>query len=341
MAAEAAPTPPPSLTKGGATAFQYRSNKSALGQPLIIPKRTGHRRTLVDIFFEPPTAGVFLDVQIGSRLYMRVPTALGDANAGAAGASGLGRGIGFVFPNGYMAMGYRSNLWLLQQYIPFDLPTAAEDEDIIITPQTPLSYGSIPANYLLGAYYIDQDTGDVTSHTVPGGSAAPKRVFFNLVTNGLPQQTTGQTALDTLITPQGLDGIYDRSIGIIGEVFDGYVFAYDASSLGTTTGTNANGKPTRLHVIDFDTELFEPETTEGMLIDRDLGNAFALDVTQGKFFYLQQPYRFQPNRTYRMLLDTVQPAGTGVAFGAKTQTFMIVGIRQPATGGGGAPAGGV
>ena len=34
------------------------------------------------------------------------------------------------------------------------------------------------------------------------------------------------------------------------------------------------------------------------------------------------------------------PAGTGVAFGAKNQTFMIVGIRQPATGGGGTPAGG-
>lgn len=220
----------------------------------------------------------------------------------------------------------------LLEYVPFDLPTAAQDEDIIITAIAPvLSYGSLPSPYTISVYYLDQDTGDVTTKTVPGGSAALSRLYINDMTNSAIQPATGQSLLDTVLTPSGLNGIADNMKQTAGLKLTGFLFLFDASALGDTYSGNANGRPTRLHITDVDTELFTVETQEGLLVDRNVENALAFDHEITEAFIPQNPYVFHQNRNFRFKLDTVQLSGTGLPFAALTQYFAIVGIREPET----------
>jgi len=318
----------PSLTSEGSTSFQFRSTGSVASGALTIPHRTGHRRTLIDVFFSPRTAGVVLDLQVGDRVYTRIPTVLGDY----LGFGKPEKGVGAVLelPNSKEGKGF---LWALHDIVPFDFPTAAQDEDLTITPKAALQGAALPAAFTVSALYLDQDSGDVTSNAVPGGSAAPKKLYFNMSTNGLAQQASGQTALDTTVLPTGLDGLADNQNSLGGLQFTGYLYMYDASNLGTTTGANANGKPTRLHIQDTNIELFTVEDQEGLLIDRDLGNELAFDSAMWSGFVPKDPYVFHQNRRYRFLLDTAQPAGTGASFGASKQVLIMAGIREPEAAG--------
>ena len=317
-----AATPP--LTSEGATSHQYKSTGSISSGGLTIGKRNGHRRTLVDVYFEPETAGIFLDIQIGDRTYVRLPTTLGDYTA----LANAQKGVGLVKNEGCKKR-KRGLLWALSDVIPFDFPTAAQDEDLIITPVAPLGYGALPGNYTITAVYDDTDAGDVVSKTVPGGSAGPKRLWSNIVTNSLAQATSGQTALDSLALPKGMLGFKDADLVPPGTKFTAYLLAHDASALGTTTGGNANGKPTRLHIKDTDIELFTVEDQEGLLIDRDLQNFMAADFGLESWFIPQDPYVFNPQKKVAIQLDTAQKAGAGVNFGANTQAFIMLGIREP------------
>lgn len=314
----------PPLTAENATSFQYRSSGSISSGGLTIPSRNGHRRTLVDVFFEPKTAGIFLDITVGDRTFIRLPTQLGDYTTTPVTNDGV-----FMVGSENIKVSGKGFLWYLSNVVPFDFPTAAQDENITIVPSTPLSYGALPGTYVISAIYADQDSGDVVSKVVPGGSANQRRLYFNMMTNTSAQATVGQTPLDKVITPLALNGIKDNDLQTPGLKLTGYLFFYDASALGTTTGGNANGKPTRLHITDIDIELFQPETTEGTLLDRDLGNGLAFDPIIGNFFMPKDPYVFNQNRRFRFLLDTAQKAGTGANFAANTQLFGILGIREP------------
>lgn len=318
----------PPLTAEGATSFQYRT---ALSAALDIPARNAHRRTLLDVAFTPETAGVFLNIQVGDRTFIRLPTVLGDfANLYAAAYN---EGVGFVRNERVKPLG-KGFLWKLHEVVPFDFPTAAEDEDIIITPQAPiLAYGAVPAAYLITAYYMDQTDGDVISKSVAGGSANPRRLYINDMTNSLAQPAAGQSLLDTPLTPAGLNGIADNYKQTAGVKLTGYVYAYDASALGTTIGVPAHGKPTRLHITDVDTELFTVETQEGLLVDRDLENTLGFDLQTLQAWIPESPYVFHQNRNFRFQLDTAQPVGVGTPYAADTQYFAIVGIREPETAG--------
>ena len=314
----------PPLTSEGATGFQYKSTGSIASGGLTIGKRNGHRRTLVDVFFEGETAGIFLDIQIGDRTYVRIPTTLGDYTA----LANAQKGVGLVKNEGVKKNG-KGLLWALSQIIPFDFPTSAQDEDLIITPVAPLGYGALPGSYAISAIYADTDQGDVVSKVVPGGSAAARRLWCNIVTNGTAQPTAGQNALDTLAMPKGMLGFKDSDLVPPGTKFTAYFLAHDASALGTTTGANANGKPTRLHVKDTDLELFTVEDQEGLLVDRDIQNVLVADFALQTWFVPKDPYVFNAQRKIAMQLDTSQKAGTGANYGANTQAFIIMGIREP------------
>jgi hypothetical protein len=315
----------PSLTGEGASAFQYKTTGSITTGGLTIPNRIGHRRTLVDVFFEPVTAGIFLQIQIGDRIYTRLPTQLGDYTPSLIGNAG----VQAVAPDNVKPV-YRGLLWWLSQRIPFDFPTAAQDESIIITPQTVLTgYGTLPAAYTISALYKDQDSGDVISKIVAGGSSNPRRFYINDMTNSLAQPTTGRNLLDTPLQPSGLNGIADNFKQIAGLKFSGYAFLFDASAVGITLGFNANGKPTRLHIIDVDTEVFTVEDQAGILVDRNQANVLAFDIATQTAFIPDTPYVFHQNRNFRFQLDTAQKAGTGTNYAAQTQYFGMIGIREP------------
>jgi hypothetical protein len=320
----------PPLTSNGATAWQYRNTGAVSSGGLTIPNRIGHRRTLLDIFFEPETAGIMLDVTVGDRTFIRLPTFGGSAID--AGATILNQeGMSAIADESVKVQG-KGLLWWLNETIPFDFPTATQDESIIILPVTPLGYGSLPGSYNISAVYLDQDTGDVVNKAVPGGSYASRRLYVNMVTNGIAQATAGQTVLDTAITPKALNPVFDNTNTLAGYKFTSYIFAYDESDLGVTTGGNANGKPTRLHINDIDIELFQPETSEGMFIDADIANDLAFSYATETAYIPLNPYVFHQNRRIRMLLDTKQLAGGGSDFGANTQLFAMFGIREPETG---------
>src|SRR5713101_2306203 len=82
----------PALTSENATSYQYKTTGSIASGGLTISKRNGHRCYLLDVFFEAETAGIFLDIQIGDRVYVRLPTTLGDYTA----VSNTNKGIGAV-----------------------------------------------------------------------------------------------------------------------------------------------------------------------------------------------------------------------------------------------------
>jgi hypothetical protein len=270
-----------------------------------------------------------LDITVGDRTYVRLPTQGGSANDTGATLTGQ-QGILAVSDETVKPYG-KGLLWWLNEIVPFDFPTATQDESITILPVTPLGYGSLPGAYNISAVYIDQDTGDVISKVVPGGSFNNRRLYVNMVTNGLAQATTGQTALDTAITPKALNPVFDNTNTLAGYKFTSYAFAYDESDLGVTTGAGANGKPLRLHINDVDIELFQPETTEGMFLDTDVANGLAFSLATQTAYVPQNPYVFHQNRRIRMLLDTKQLAGGGADFGANSQLFAMFGIREPET----------
>jgi len=313
----------PILTSEGASSFQYRSTGLVASGGLTIPKRNGHRRYLLDVFFEPETAGIMLDVQIGDRVYVRLPTVLGDYTA----ISNVNQGIGMVKNETVKPSGFGYLQWL-RQYIDFDFPTSTQSEDLIITPTAPLGYGALPGTYAVSALYLDTDQGDVTNLALAGGSANARRLWINIVTNSLAQQTTGQTILDTLAMPKGMLGFKDSDLVPPNMTFVGYIYAYDASALGTTTGGNANGFPTRLHHKDTDIEIFTVETQEGLLVNRNQDNSLAFDLSTENSFRPFSPYTYNPNKKITMALDTTLKAGTGANFAATTQAFIIVGIRS-------------
>ncbi len=315
----------PPLTSEGASAFQYKTSGSISTGALTIANRIGHRRTLLDVFFEPETVGIFLQIQVGDKVYTRLPTTLGDFTHLQAAP----KGVGFVRHEGIKWRG-RGLLWWLSQIMPLDYPTATQDESIVITPQVVLTgYGALPAAFTVSALYADQDAGDVTTKTVAGGTFNPRRLFLNDMTNTLAQPTTGKNNLDLAIQPVGLNGIADNVKQIAGLKLTGYAFLYDASALGTTTGVNANGKPTNLHILDVDTEVETVENQAGIQIDRDLGNQLACDYGAEWMHLLKDPYVFHQNRNFRFQVDTAQKAGTGVNYAAQTQYFGILGIREP------------
>jgi len=154
-------------------------------------------------------------------------------------------------------------------------------------------------------------------------------LWINIVTNSLAQPAAGQNFLDTLAMPSGMLGFKDQDLVPQGTKFTAFIFAHDASALGTTTGANANGKPTNLHIKDTDLELFTVENQAGVQIDRDLSNKLVAAFDLYNFFIPQSPYVFTEKRKITIRLDTSQKAGTGANYGATTQAFIMIGIREP------------
>ncbi|MEM3979985.1 MAG: hypothetical protein QXF79_01850, partial [Ignisphaera sp.] len=150
MAVPVLPTnKPPSLQRRGTTT-----------STLIIPSRTGHRRTLID-FFVKATNSSYCDISIGNVIWNRIYDNLTQAK--------LVSDITERYEN-------KGFLRYLASIIPeFPFPTAAQDEDIVI------SRAASPIR--IDAYFRDTTEGDVVSHTLPGGSMATKHLLVINLSN--------------------------------------------------------------------------------------------------------------------------------------------------------------
>ncbi|MEM3829158.1 MAG: hypothetical protein QXP36_08100, partial [Conexivisphaerales archaeon] len=202
------------------------------GTQLVIPNRVNYRNKLIDLFVTGVPAGSYADIYVGSRVYMRFPYQVSYTaflNPPSAKYDGLG---GFA---------YFIKKILRDESL---YPNAAEDEEIVINLSA--AAGEIDA------YYLQCQGGDVTSHTVPGGSDYPTKPFIDIFAYTATSAGAGQQ-ITTEVVPTGL-ALLDSNRRISPtKQFILYSLVADYVSSGTNYTTY-----NRLHVYDEENELFTP-----------------------------------------------------------------------------------
>lgn len=293
MAAPVLPSnKPPSLQRRGTAT-----------STLIIPSRTGHRRTLID-YFVKASAGSYADISIGNVVWNRIYDNLTQAV--------LISDLTERFEN-------KGFLRYLAGIIPeFPFPTAAQDEDIVI------ARAAAPTR--MDAYFRDTTEGDVVSHTVAGGSMATKHLLIINLANNSDIAASGTYYFDKLDMPSGLTP-FSEGVDIVAgarrmasnQRFTIYAIAGDFPKAGSS-------KTTRVHILEEQIELFASENGEGLLVDPDAGNELAFDLKAPSLFRLPDPYVFEPNKLYSFKGEATYD-GTN-ALSAGSQKLILIGIRE-------------
>jgi hypothetical protein len=252
---------------------------------LTIPARIGYRHILYDLI---PKDGVdynIYDIAVGTRTVLRLP--------GDVGVSSFFSGIG-------AAQGGKNFLWTLASLLGEQhLPNAAEDEDIIITAQNPVSS--------LHAYYAEVKAEDVKSHTVPGGSDAPARILCEIFDAQLTSVGSGQDiTLENM--PPGL-GLLDKT----GRIKPNLKFTMKILAAEHKFDNVNFTRYTRLHIFDEDSELYTPITHEGLSIDSINGlNELSFSLALPPLAFIpDEPYVWLPNHQLTLKADVAQVQGTG------------------------------
>jgi len=293
MAAPALPSnKPPSLQRRGTTT-----------STLIIPSRTGHRRTLID-YFVKAASGSYSDISIGNVMWNRIydnltqATLVGDVTERYEN-KGLLRYLASIIPD-------------------FPFPTAAHDEDIVI------ARAAAPTR--IDAYFRDTTEGDVVSHTVAGGSMATRHLLIINLTNASAISATGTYYFDQLDMPSGLTPFSEGTDIVAGarrmapnQRFTCYAIAGDFPKAGSS-------KTTRVHLLEEQIELFTSENGEGLLADPDQGNELAFDLKAPSLFRLPEPYIFEPNKLYSFKAEASYDGTNALAAGS--QKLILIGIRE-------------
>jgi len=293
MAAPVLPSnKPPSLQRRGTTTAS-----------LIIPSRTGHRRTLID-YFVKASSGSYSDISIGNVIWNRIYDNLTQATL-----------VGDLSER-YENKGF---LRFLASIIPdFPFPTAAQDEDIVI------ARAASPTR--IDAYFRDTTEGDVVSHTMAGGSMATKHLLIINLANGSDIKASASYSFDSLDMPPGLTPFSEGTDIVAGarrmapnQRFTCYVIAGDFPKAGSS-------KTTRVHILEEQIELFTSENVEGLLADPDQGNELSFNLKAPSLFRLPEPYVFEPNKLYSFKAEAYYD-GTN-AIPASSQKLFLIGIRE-------------
>jgi len=269
---------------------------------LTIPNRTGHRRTLNDFFVKDGASG-YSQIQIGNNTMMRIYDNLAQAK----------------FVEGtdqkYLNMGF---LGYLAKMIPdFPKPNAAQDESIVFTRDSTFD--------LMLANWADEDSGDVTSRTKPGGSQSKKQLFIlNMSNAATVTVTTPASPIAQQDMPTGVSIFSDNNRISANNKFTVYCVAANVP-------VNVNSKTTRVHIFDDFTELFTSETNQGLLVDPSLVGELGFDLNPPSMKWLDTPYVFMPNSRLTITADMTIAGGNNLSAG--TQQVFLIGIREIIGGG--------
>lgn len=283
--------------------LQQRTSTTAT---LTIPSRTGHRRILKDIFVKATTSG-YIDVSVGNVTLFRIYDNLAQAQLIADPSVKYGR-LGF--------------LNFLSTIIPdFPFPNAAQDEDIIITRSA--------APTLMKAVFEDQTGVDAVTKTVTGGSMSLRHFLPIILKNNSDIEGTGEYEFDALDLPSGLSP-FAESPDIItggrhiptGQRYTIYAIAGDFPTVGTTT----KSKTTRVYIRDEQIMLFTSENAEGILVDPEIGNELAFNLSPLKAFILPEPYVMLPNRLFTFKGYAFHNGSDDLPAGS--QKLILLGIRE-------------
>ena len=265
---------PPGLQRRGTTT-----------QTLVIPSRTNHRRTLEDVYVKDSVSG-FVDISIGNVTFNRIYDNLAQAL--------LIAGLDKKYEN-------RGFLWYLKQKIPdMPLPTATEDEAITI------ARDSTPDH--MDAYFADQDGGEVTDRTVPGGSLSTKKLLVINLDNSAAIAASGPFFFDRLDVPIGLSPFVegtDLTTGGRRVATNNKLTLYGVAA---DVPKNGSSKTTRIHISQDTIELFASENQEGLLVDPDLDSELKFSLNPLNVFWLDQPLIMKKDSLYTFRGDFTKVA---------------------------------
>lgn len=273
----------------------YLQRVSSTTGTLVIPSRVGQRRILLDYFVRATTSG-YAEIRIGNATLARIYDNLTQAKL-----------VGDLTYR-YEKLGF---LWWLSTRFP-DLPqfNASQDEDIIITRS---------GASRIDAYFAVVEAGDVTSRNLPGGSQGSVHTFVLNLTNPSAITASGRYRLDGVDMPEGLTVFSDGTRMAPNIRFVVHAIAMESPKFGAT-------KATRLHIFDEFVELFTSENNEGLLVDVDAGNELSFSLTPPKFFIIDPPYEFTPNRLLSFLVDVTHDGTNNIPAGALK--LMLIGRRE-------------
>lgn len=252
---------------------------------LVIPSRTNHRRTLEDIYVKDGVSG-FVDISIGNVTFNRIY----DNLAQALFLAGLDK----KYEN-------RGFLWYLKQKIPdMPLPTATEDEAITI------ARDSTPDH--MDAYFADQEGGEVTDRTVPGGSLSTKKLLIINLENSADVTATGSFFFDTLDLPTGLSPFVEGTDLTTGGRRVATNTKLTLYGVAADVPKNGASKVTRVHISQDTIELFASENQEGLLVDPDLDSELKFSLNPLNVFWLDVPLVMKKDSLYTFKGDFTKVA---------------------------------
>jgi len=273
-----------------------QNSYAAAAAQLVVARRNGHRRTLLDYFVKDGASG-FTDISVGNVKLMRIYDNLAQAQLIKS-----------------QAIRYKNHgfFWWLEEMIK-DFPqfTVAEDED--------MTFDRDSAADMLTARWADDQGGDVKNHALPGGSQGKKFPFILNLDNPAAIGATGTTDLSHQDMPTGLSMFSDNMRMAANNRFTLYALA---GNFPKNVGSHAD----RIHIFDEFTELFTSEGHQGLLVDENIVNELAFDFDIAGYFWLDEPYVFQPNRTISVKLDATYDGANAVAI--HTQKLFLIGIRE-------------
>jgi hypothetical protein len=269
---------------------------AAAATVLTVPRRNGHRRTLLDYFVKDGASG-FTDITVGNVTLMRIYDNLNQATL-ITDQSVKFKNHGFFW-------------WLAEMIKDFPEFTVAEDED--------LGFVRDSAADMLTARWADDQGGDVKNHQLPGGSQGKKFPFILNLNNAAAISASGTTALDNQDMPTGLTMFTDGSRMSANNKFTLYGLAGD---FPVATNSHAD----RIHIFDEFTELFTSEGHQGLLVDPNIVNELAFDFDVAGYFWLDEPYVFMPNRTISVKLDATYDGAHPLLI--NSQKLFMIGIRE-------------
>ena len=287
---------------------QGLQRRGTTASPLIVPARIGHRRILKEIFVQESTPGGRIDISVGNTTKVRLRCNLTQAIL-VQSLNAKQRMLGL--------------LGVLAAMIPnFPFPTSTQDEDITIT------YTAVGGSVLtrIDAYFEDQESGDVITRTLPGGSLSTKDFMILNFDNNAALTAAGLYFFDNLDIPIGAapfaEGV-DIKVGARrmspGQKFTVYAIAGDFVIPAATNKTD------RVHIFDESIELFTSENNEGLYVDPEVANELSFDLDPSEYWQLPVPYEMLPNRLFTFQGNYVRPTTNAAA---NSQKLFLIGIRE-------------
>jgi len=230
--------------------------------PLTIKAKSGYRHRLIDVFVGTPVDGEYVEINIAGRGKIRLYQTFQDSKLVQA------------LPYGYLQYGA---LRFLKYLIP-DLPdlNAAQDEDLVI-----VATGAFGA---IDAYYTEMKEADVSSYSLPGGSAAVLNPHIYWLSHDVAWGVDGTFDFNSALMPIGVRSLVSKGQVKASEEFTLYAIVLGNEAASTDSHVDA------IKIWDEQTMLFTPDDGSGLQVDPALGNELKVDIGVPTIWKLRDPY---------------------------------------------------